>query len=187
MRTKENAYETNQDGSISIHCIQNRTFVIDHEDLPLVRKYKWHITDRGYVVSGSVKPMIRLHRLLMGLDIRDSHLFVDHISGNTLDNRRMNLRVCKPHENNRNQTIGSRNTSGFKGVSYWKSKGKYIAEIVYHDVHHKRRREFLGYFDSAYEAALVYDQAAVLYHGEFAKTNAQQGLLEVENEYCETV
>lgn len=172
-----NTYEIQPDGSIKVSCINNKSFIIDIDDVSKVQQYLWHVNSRGYVISGSIKPNIRLHRFLLGLT-KASDVFVDHISGDTTDNRRSNLRVCACRENSRNQVITSKNTSGFKGVSYWKRKRKFIAEIVYRDDDHGRHRVYLGSFDSAKQAAMVYDQAAVLYHGEFARTNYKLGLLD---------
>ena len=176
--TAFNSHCDNADGSVTVFCINDKTFLVDADDLPLIKPYKWHVNNRGYVATGSVKPNLRLHRVLFGLD-ENSKAVVDHISGETCDNRRANLRVCTEYENMRNQTIGKRNSSGFKGVSFWKRKQKYIAEIVYRDKSLKRNRVFLGSYDSPILAARAYDRAALLYHGEYAKTNEMLGLLEV--------
>jgi len=180
-KTVPNQYVVLPCGSVEVHCINGNKFMIDVSDIEMIKKYQWHVNNRGYAVSGSVKPYLRLHRLLLG--VTDSNTVVDHISGNKLDNRRSNLRVCKCHENIRNQRKLDRNTSGYKGVSFWKGKGKYIAEIVYHDEKHERHRKILGSFESPIDAALAYDRAAILLHGIFARTNQMLGLItEVQNE-----
>ena len=56
---------------------------------------------------------------------------VDHINGNTLDNRKSNLRICTHAENLRNKNTKSKIT-GFKGVVYKKDswrKSNYQARI----------------------------------------------------------
>ena len=170
-----NEYVSSPDGTTEVHCINGKRFFVDTADVDLISQYQWNINKQGYVVSGSVKPNIRLHRFLFG--VKDTGIFVDHISGDKADNRRANLRICKAHENNRNQVISTKNTSGYKGVSFWVHKGKYIAEIVYHDENHVRHRKILGHFKNAESAAAAYDRAAVLFHGEFARTNKMMGLL----------
>ncbi len=90
----------------------------------------------------------------------------DHINGNKLDNRRENLRVCTLAENNRNRTIYKNNKSGFKGVYWSRADKKWRAQIKINN-----RMIYLGIFDDLLEAALTYDEAAVRYHGKFAKIN----------------
>lgn len=99
---------------------------------------------------------------------------VDHINGNTLDNRRSNLRPCLQRDNSRNRRIPrvKSKTSTFKGV--WKDirrKG-WLASIRvnYRTVH-------LGAFSTEELAAIAYDNAAKLHFGEFANTNEKLGLL----------
>jgi hypothetical protein len=53
---------------------------------------------------------------------------------------------------NRNQRIKKNNTSGYKGVSYHKSEKKYRARITVN-----RKRINLGYFKTAVEAGIAYN------------------------------
>lgn len=97
----------------------------------------------------------------------NSTQLVDHINGNTLDNRKSNLRLCTKSENNFNVTTNRKNnTSGYKGVSWNKQQNKWKAYIQYN-----KKNIFLGYFLLASEAAKVYNKAAVKYHGNFANLN----------------
>jgi hypothetical protein len=103
-----------------------------------------------------------MHRLINGTpEGRDT----DHKNCNRLDNRRDNLRVATRAQNHYNKSLGSDNTSGFKGVSWEKRRGKWIASINI-DGH----RKFLGSFISAEIAYSAYCEAARLGHGEFART-----------------
>jgi len=97
---------------------------------------------------------------------------VDHINLNKLDNRPKNLRLVTRAQNMANTKKNCTNTSGFKGVSYCRNKGKFRAQIGVNNVCRK-----LGYFNTAAEAAAVHDRAAIALRGEFALTNAMLGLL----------
>ena len=89
--------------------------------------------------------------------------FIDHINRDRTDNRWSNLREATYAENNRNTSIRSDNTSGYKGVSWHKFKSKWRAEIKVDSI-----SKHLGYFSTKEEAYAAYIQAAKLYHGEFA-------------------
>lgn len=99
---------------------------------------------------------LMLHTFLTGFPL------TDHINGNGLDNRRANLREATHTENMRNRRRPRTNTSGYKGVSYVKSNGKWGASIQ--DRH-------IGYFRTPEVAALAYDLAAHELYGEFARPN----------------
>ena len=104
-----------------------------------------------------------MHRFIIG-DIEGKE--IDHINGNGLDNRRENLRHCNHHENIANSRKSIDNTSGFRGVSFDKSRAKWSARIGTNG-----KQRFLGRFSTAEDAARSYDAAAIKYFGEFANIN----------------
>lgn len=72
---------------------------------------------------------------------------VDHISGDTTDNRPDNLRDVSHAENCRNQAVSKSNSSGTNGVTFHCATGKWRAQIgVDYKVTH------LGYFDNIEDA-----------------------------------
>lgn len=90
---------------------------------------------------------------------------VDHKNGNTLDNKKCNLRICTNKENVRNQKINKRNTTGYKGVSYNKRDKKYAAYIKVDG-----KKISLGYYLSLEVAHEAYCNASKKYHVEFGRT-----------------
>lgn len=88
--------------------------------------------------------------------------FVDHINGDTLDNRTCNLRECTAGENNQNLKCLSNNknkSSRFVGV-YWHTKRrKWRAAIKYN-----RKKMTVGEFDTEEEAFFAYLEAKKKYH-----------------------
>lgn len=135
---------------------------IDKEDIDQCREYKWGLHNAGYAVAKGGE--VLLHRLVLG--ILDSSFEGDHIFGNRLDNRKSKLRICTHEQNARNTKLQKNNTSGFRGVYFVKSTGKWMASIQI-----KGKQMFLGYFIIKREAAKVYNKAAQLYFGEFAVLN----------------
>jgi hypothetical protein len=91
----------------------------------------------------------------------------DHINGDTLDNRRCNLRVCS-HQQNISNRKKQRNptTSQYKGVHLDKARGKWHAKLRSHG-----RMVHIGYFTSEEDAAQAYNEAARKHFGEFARLN----------------
>lgn len=69
---------------------------------------------------------VMVHRLISGASDGD---IVDHISGDTLDNRPENLRKTTRLENNRNCCIRKNNKSGKMGVTLNKKSGKWQVRI----------------------------------------------------------
>lgn len=86
---------------------------------------------------------------------------IDHINRVRSDNRIENLREATRSENAQNIAMFSTNTSGFKGVSYDSSRGKWAAKI---GILGLGKQKTLGRFPSAEEAAKAYAKAAAQYH-----------------------
>lgn len=88
---------------------------------------------------------------------------VDHRDGHPGNNIWDNLRPATQTQNMQNRTIHANNTSGFKGVSWDRASGKWLAQIRINN-----RNKNLGRFASAQEAHAAYCSAADTYHREFA-------------------
>lgn len=89
---------------------------------------------------------------------------IDHIDTDRSNNRWANLRAADQVQNSANASRSKRNTTGFKGVSWDKSRGRYVAHIC-----HQRRQKWLGHFDDPAEAHAAYVAAAKRLFGEFAR------------------
>ena len=107
---------------------------------------------------------ISMHRQIMGEAAIGS--VGDHQNGNSIDNRRANLRPSSKSNNNRNRKRHKNNTSGFIGVSTTKGKRKtrYKSSIRF-----EGNFICLGTYDTAQEASSVRHEAAKKYFGEFAR------------------
>lgn len=147
---------------------QGKVAIIDDEDAFRILVHKWyaHIDTNGclYAVRTIKRDgrntMQRMHRVIANAP---PGALVDHINGDGLDNRRSNLRVCSTSQNGHNRPKTSRNSTGYKGVSWHKRYRKFAANIC-----HERKQYSLGRFDSKEDAARAYDEAARILHGEFA-------------------
>lgn len=150
-----------------IELTKGKTAIVDDDDFENLSKYRWYCSNAGYAVNPKHPNGVFMHRILMGFERgKSKEIFVDHINGNKLDNRKSNLRLVDKYQNQQNRKNSRANTSGFKGVAFMKSKRKWWAKITVN-----KQRKFLGYFETAREAGLAYNQAAKNFFGEYAKLN----------------
>lgn len=89
---------------------------------------------------------------------------IDHINGDTSDNRISNLRIATVAENRQNTRGKSCRRSAFKGARFDARYGTWSASIAaFGSSYH------LGTFSSEEGACAAYRSAALRLHGEFAK------------------
>lgn len=156
---------------VKITLTKGNVAFVDNEDYDYLSQWKWSwLSNRwgGYAVrvtrkKGQKQQMIYMHRLIMKAT---KDFEVDHINGNTLDNRRVNLRVCIREQNGKNMGRHKDSRSQYKGVRLTRGGRKWQARIW-----DGEREIFLGGYDTAEEAALVYNDAAKRLHGEYARLN----------------
>lgn len=101
-----------------------------------------------------------MHRLVMKAPKGTE---IDHVNGNTLDNRKSNLRFCTHSQNSGNQPKHHKTPWPYKGIRGPRGKHKRW-EAHCANVH-------LGFFPTAEEAALAYNEAAKKRWGTFARLN----------------
>lgn len=140
----------------------NAYALIDPEDYDLVWNYDWHQNNAGYAVSSvrqnGRRVYVRMHRLIMN---PPDDLLVDHINGNTIDNRRSNLRICNTSENVKNRVMQKRNKVGEKNISVRKS-GRFEAGVISNGIRHRKM------FDNLADAKKYVHDKRIELHGEFA-------------------
>jgi len=116
----------------TIQTTNGYAVLIDDADFDLVSSYRWRVMRDGYascrIRQGKTQRTLYMHRLLCGLDFGDSR-YVDHKNLTRLDNRRQNLRVCTALENVHNTSLRKSNTSGYKGVTFDKRRGTWVARV----------------------------------------------------------
>lgn len=141
---------------------------VDDCDYRFLMNFNWQVhemrgvyyTKTSVVVQRSPKKMFwpSMHRMLTDFPVG---MVVDHVNGNSLDNRRSNLRICTQAENTRNNKLGKNNTSGIKGIYRVVNKWKTLIGVDGKSVHG-------GTFECPLLAANKYRELARKYHGEFA-------------------
>lgn len=140
--------------------------MVDDADFDWLNQWKWAKSHKGYAVRVTNKNG-KCCKFIMHREILNPPpgMFVDHRFGDTLDNRRQNLRLCTNAENARNRKQRSGRALP-KGVDWLPKRGRFQARIMvdYKSIH-------IGHFFTESEAEAAYDAAATKYFGEFARTN----------------
>jgi len=142
--------------------ISGSLVLVDDEDYQRVLEYSdnWRVRNfKGYWYAECKKATL-MHRLIMNAP---KGLYVDHINGNGLDNRKANLRLATNSQNAMNKKRPSHNTSGCKGVQFRGSKkNPWVVCIVIN-----RKSKHIGCYPTKELAAAAYEGAGKALFGKF--------------------
>jgi hypothetical protein len=104
---------------------------------------------------------IQMHGVIVGVDgCRD------HADRNGLNNRRYNLRPADASQNGCNRRTRRNSKTGFKGVTWHRDSQVYRVRITV-----RGKTIQLGTATDPRAGAIRYNEAALKYHGEFARLN----------------
>ena len=146
-----------------IFLTRGKIALVDDADYDFLMQWKWFATSQNYVARGKrsngKQSVILMHRVILNTP---EGFVTDHINGKGLDNQRHNIKVCSQSENMQNSS--KYNKTGYKGVH--QSLKKFCAYIWV-----RGRKIHLGTFDTAIEAAKVYDAKAKKMLSEHAQLN----------------
>jgi len=166
------------------------TVLVDAEDYPLLSRHTWYIRSTTYpnppyaattIHAGNGRQekknlkVVPMHQIIMGVGN------IDHRDGNTMDNRKHNLRKATHQQNGWNKgkpkrARGAGCSSKYKGVLYapmkgrdrWQALIKYVEEGAHKSTGKMIR---LGYFWNEDDAARAYNAKIKELRGEFAWLN----------------
>lgn len=162
----------------TIKLTNGKVAQVDDEDYEYLNKYTWRVSAKkhtDYAISTIKGKGVKMHRVILGLNSTDKSS-ADHIDHNGLNNQRSNLRKCTHAENMRNKSSQKNSTSKYLGVNKsTMKKGERVNVYWRADIRVDGKPKFLGYFPFTKEgevcAAIVRNEAAIKYHGEFASLN----------------
>lgn len=158
-----------------IQLTQGKKAMVDDDSYEDLCANKWRVMNsRGKLYAGRLnycsdtghrKPII-MHRVIVNAP---SGFVVDHINGDTLDNRKNNLRICTHKENCRNSTKHIKATSKYKGVCKMQDCNRWRATIGVNG-----KTLHIGLYASEEDAAIAYNNAAIKYFGDYSLLNIMQ-------------
>jgi len=158
--------------------VKGHIFIFCEKTYELYRSKNWRLSEpapgyfylkRNYLKSEGCSGTASFHREALSLSKGDG-LQVDHINGNTRDNRLENLRVVSPIENYRNRRKLTAGASQYIGVSkYTRYKATWNKWRAFIRIDGKAVQ--LGTYATEIEAARARDEAAKLHYGCFTKLN----------------
>lgn len=141
--------------------------IVDADDYEALSRYKWSVQPSRTGTTFYAKRTCRGRLVLMHRELIEAPkgMFVDHINGNGLDNRRCNLRLCTPRQNSCNKSKQRNARHKFVGVQPC-GRNTFQATVM-----HQGQTYRAGTFTDEVEAAKARDRLALELHGPFARLN----------------
>lgn len=146
-----------------IALTKGQTAIVDAANYEWLKQWNWSAfwhprTKTFYARRGHAGPL--MHRVIFNAQPTQ---LLDHKSGDTLDNRRQNIRFATSSQNAQNRKTYSSNKSGHKGVYWNAANSKWVAQIGTNG-----RNKYLGSFMQQSEAIAARLIAEHENFGEFA-------------------
>lgn len=143
---------------IIIKKVKTKNVIIDYDDFDKFNKYNWFLVKKNiyyYVATdipfnGKYKRKY-LHQIVYG---EKKGFVIDHINRNPLDNRKDNLRFVDKSVNGFNSKIRIDNISGFRNISFDKTRNKWVVRRVING-----KYKFLGRYNNLEDAKTVLGEA----------------------------
>lgn len=147
---------------------KGRFVLVDDEDYDSLCQFKWCLTNgypaHGIWESATQKTVIEyLHRKI--LDVPKG-MYADHVDRDVLNAQKSNLRIVTNRQNGMNIRKRDNTSSQYKGVTWDKSRNKWLSRFSYN-----QKPFFIGRFDKEHHAAMAYDIWAKDHYGEYANLN----------------
>lgn len=167
---KPNPSDPNWDCSpVQIPLTRGYFATVDESDFHWLSQWKWSvkIDKSGLLYARRHKLVtdpdftrckISMHRALIGSDLP-----IDHRDGNGLNNQRANLRIATRFQNKCNSATQRNNKSGFRGVCWYSSRRRWVAQICLNRMGIK-----IGSFKEKNDAIVAYAIFSLVFHGEFS-------------------
>lgn len=138
----------------------NDVMLCDKKDWEIVKNITWHKNNKGYAAYGIDGSKEKFHQVIM--PTKEGQM-IDHINGNKLDNRRINLRIVSKSDNcfncKRKTTV-----SGKTGVRLLPN-GKWGAFITKNKIVHN-----LGVYKDLREAVEARKKAEIEFFGMYCRS-----------------
>jgi hypothetical protein len=151
---------------MEIPLTKGKCALVDAEDFERINSYSWFF-ERGYArrrfQRSGVQHCMHMHREIVKAP---EGFEVDHINGDTLDNRKANLRIVTHRRNMHNMAAHSDSSSKYRGVYWNKQKGKWTVQICLDG-----KRQHIGHFVIEADAARAYNSEAIRLFGQYARLN----------------
>ncbi len=162
-----------------IFLTRGKYALVDDEDYDRLMEHSWawvpatsSKSNKGYAVRKGSKRKgeprtVQMHREILGIIRENDGVFVDHINLNSLDNRKVNLRLVGIQANSFNRPKPIMDcTSKYKGVMRRANQTKWTARIKFNGRHVE-----LGSYETEEIAASVYNFASRIFFGRYRHEN----------------
>jgi len=147
-------YRMVDEKTVEIRITTKKDMVCTLVDLDILSRMKEDVTQMYILRNAIGKPYVHLNvkgsgKMPLSRYVMESEndKVVDHTNGDTLDNRKENLRVVSRSDNLRNRKFGPSNKSGFRGVH----KGRDGWKAIIHIGTFETKEEAFAAYREAYE------------------------------------